>query len=164
MTAGGALYNNLDYSFTADNEDGSFAVAPGQPGGGGAKLRSQLSILKSVFGEIDFIKMEPVNYTLQPRLPEKATVRIIAEMGKQYLVYINNWHPQKEKPPIAENLDSSDFSVPVELPSGNYSCEWIDPINGKRTELIVNGHKGGEHTFIPASLKEDLVLLIKKQL
>jgi len=164
MTAGGALYNNLDYSFTADNEDGSFAVAPGQPGGGGAKLRSQLSILKSVFGEIDFIKMEPVNYTLQPRLPEKATVRILAEMGKQCLVYINNWNPQKEILPATENLNSSDFSVPVELPSGNYSCEWIDPVTGQRTELIVNGHKGGEHTFIPASLKEDLVLLIKKEL
>jgi hypothetical protein len=52
LTAGGALYNNLDYSFTAENEDGSFVVAPGQPGGGGEKLRSQLSKLKAVFGEI----------------------------------------------------------------------------------------------------------------
>jgi hypothetical protein len=85
-------------------------------------------------------------------------------MGKQYLVYINNWNHQKEKLPVTENLNSSDFSVPVELPSGNYSCEWIDPVTGQRTELIVNGLKGGEHTFIPASLKEDLVLLIKKQL
>ncbi len=164
MTAGGALYNNLDYSFTADNEDGTFAVAPGQPGGGGAKLRGQLSTLKSVFGEIDFIKMKPVNNTLQPRLPEKATVRILAEEGKQYLVYINNWHPQKEKPPVTEDFNLSDLNVPVELPAGLYNCEWIDPVTGQRTKFIVSGHKGGEHTFIPPSLKEDLVLLIKKQL
>ncbi len=99
LTAGGALYNNLDYSFTAENEDGSFVVAPGQPGGGGEKLRSQLSKLKAVFGEIDFIKMNPVNYTPEPRLPESATVRILAEEGKQYLVYINNWHPKKGEQP-----------------------------------------------------------------
>ena len=54
MTAGGALYNNLDYSFTAENEDGSFVVAPGQPGGGGVNLRHQLKFLKDVFGEIGF--------------------------------------------------------------------------------------------------------------
>ena len=164
MTAGGALYNNLDYSFTADNEDGSFAVAPGQPGGGGEKLRSQLSIIKRVFGEIDFIKMKPVNYTLQPVLPERATVRILAEEGNQYLVYINNWHPQKEKPPLTKDLKSADFNVPVELQSGNYSCEWIDPVTGLRTGFVVNGHQRGEHSFKPPSLNEDLVLLIRKQL
>ncbi|NLJ42179.1 MAG: cellulase family glycosylhydrolase [Bacteroidales bacterium] len=164
MTAGGALYNNLDYSFTTDNEDGSFQFPATQPGGGGAKLRSQLSMLKSVFGEIDFIKMKPVNYSCKPVLPEKATVRILAEEGRQYLVYINNWHPQKEEPPLNENLNQENFRVPVELPSGNYSCEWIDPVTGRRTKLIVNGHEGGEHEFIPPSLTEDIVLLIKKQL
>ena len=50
LTAGGALFNNLDYSFTAENEDGSFVVAPGQPGGGGVTLRNQLKLLKDVFG------------------------------------------------------------------------------------------------------------------
>jgi hypothetical protein len=164
MTAGGALYNNLDYSFTADNEDGSFAVAPGQPGGGGEKLRSQLSIIKIVFGEIDFIKMKPVNYTLQPVLPERATVRILAEEGNQYLVYINNWHHEKGKQPAPEDLNMTDLKVPFELASGNYSCEWIDPVTGHRTGLIVKDHKGGEHTFILPSLNEDLVLLIKRQL
>jgi len=163
MTAGGALYNNLDYSFTYENEDGSFVVAPGQPGGGGEKLRSQLSTLKSVFGEIDFIKMKPLNYNLQPRLPEKATVRILAEEGKQYLVYINNWHPEKGEQPVSEDIYLNDYKVPVDLPSGNYSCEWIDPSTGQQTGLILNRHKGGEHLFIPPSLKEDLVLLIKKQ-
>ena len=163
LTAGGALFNNLDYSFTSENENGNFVVLPGQPGGGGEKLRSQLSTLKAVFGEIDFIKMKPVNYSLEPRLPEKATVRILAEDGKQYLVYINNWHHEKGEQPVSEDLDLTDFKVPVDLPSGNYSCEWIDPVTGQRTGLILNSHKGGEHTFIPTSLKEDLVLLIKKQ-
>lgn len=163
LTAGGALYNNLDYSFTSENEDGSFVVAPGQPGGGGEKLRSQLSILKAVFGEIDFIKMNPLNYNLQPQLPEKATVSILAQEGKQYLAYIDNWHPEKGDKPEPVDTTLNACKVPIDLPSGNYSCEWIDPVTGQRIRFILNSHKGGEHTFIPPSLKEDIVLLIKKQ-
>ena len=34
LMAGGALYNNLDYSFTVGHEDGSFAVPASTPGGG----------------------------------------------------------------------------------------------------------------------------------
>jgi len=40
ILAGGALFNNLDYSFTTDNEDGSFVVIAGEPGGGGAHGRN----------------------------------------------------------------------------------------------------------------------------
>ena len=36
IIAGGALFNNLDYSFTSDHEDGTFLYPPTQPGGGSA--------------------------------------------------------------------------------------------------------------------------------
>ena len=39
---GGGLYNNLDYSFVAGHEDGTFVYPASQPGGGPA-LRRQLS-------------------------------------------------------------------------------------------------------------------------
>ena len=35
ILAGGGLYNNLDYSFVAGEEGGTFAFPPTQPGGGG---------------------------------------------------------------------------------------------------------------------------------
>ncbi|HWQ56724.1 MAG TPA: cellulase family glycosylhydrolase, partial [Bryobacteraceae bacterium] len=38
LMAGGALYNNLDYSFTVGHEDGTFAPPPDTPGGGSAAL------------------------------------------------------------------------------------------------------------------------------
>src|SRR5206468_4509362 len=42
MLAGGGLYNNLDYSFVAGQEDGTFRYPRTQPGGGGRALRRQL--------------------------------------------------------------------------------------------------------------------------
>jgi len=163
MTAGGALYNNLDYSFTAENEDGSFVVSPGQPGGGGETLRNQLKLLKDVLGELDFIKMKPVQNYQQSRFPEKVTVRMLAEEGKQYLIYINNWHPGKDVQRVPEGLNLTDSEVTVDLPSGNYSFEWIDPVTGQRTRQLLTSHKGGERTFVAPEFKEDLVLLINKQ-
>src|SRR4030095_834367 len=45
MLAGGALYNNLDYSFAVGHETGNFKYPPTQPGGGSKILRKQLSYL-----------------------------------------------------------------------------------------------------------------------
>src|SRR5262249_25684699 len=41
LVAGGGLFNNLDYSFTADHEDGTFIYPQTQPGGGSTVLRRQ---------------------------------------------------------------------------------------------------------------------------
>ena len=49
ILAGGGIFNNLDYSFTAGREDGTFAIPPRQPGGGGPSLRRQLSELRPRF-------------------------------------------------------------------------------------------------------------------
>jgi hypothetical protein len=89
ITAGGALFNNLDYSFTAENEDGSFLVKPGQPGGGGSALRSQLNVLKNIVDELDFIHMKPMNSCIKNALSGTYTARALANPGKQYLFYIN---------------------------------------------------------------------------
>jgi hypothetical protein len=44
LMAGGALYNNLDYSFTIGHEQGDFKPDAKTPGGGSAMLREQLGI------------------------------------------------------------------------------------------------------------------------
>ena len=43
LLAGGSTYSNLDYSFTVAHPDGSAAVEPPTPGGGGPSLRKQLT-------------------------------------------------------------------------------------------------------------------------
>ena len=77
ILAGGAIYDNLDYSFRPrGNEDGS--ARPEAPGGGGATLRGQLKILKDFIHSFDFIRMSPANDVLRGSLPRKATARCLA--------------------------------------------------------------------------------------
>ena len=90
MVAGGALFNNLDYSFATGHEDGSFKVAPGQPGGGGQALRSQLQYLKNVMDSLDFVQMKPSNELIRNKMRGIATARVLANEGNQYLLYLNN--------------------------------------------------------------------------
>ena len=108
MVAGGALYNNLDYSFTTDNEDGTFIVAPGQPGGGGAALRGQLKLLKQVFDEIDFIHMKPLNDIIKSTFEGTTTARVLAKEGNQYLLYLNNSIVKKSE---TNESDSEDVDL-----------------------------------------------------
>jgi len=163
ITAGGALYNNLDYSFTVDNEDGSFSFPETQPGGGGKTLRNQLRILKEVFSGIDFLKMKPVEYNQQALLPEGATVRILEEAGKQYLIYINNSRSEKSDSALSGVKQFSDLKLTLDLPAGNYKCEWIDPVKGSRSPLLINDHKGGTYVFNAPLIGEDIALLIKEK-
>src|SRR5207245_1291348 len=59
ILAGGGLYNNLDYSFVAGQERGTFIYPDTQPGGGSVALRRQLHILQKFISSFDFIKMKP---------------------------------------------------------------------------------------------------------
>jgi hypothetical protein len=162
LTAGGALYNNLDYSFTTEKEDGSFVVAPGQPGGGGETLRNQLKILKNVFGELDFIHMRPSNYLLKNSPDGNATVRILAEEGEQYLLYLNNSKADKRVYSESERDNGITCKISLELPAGDYKGEWIDPATGQRTQFLIGKHSGGKYQFETPHAEEDLALIITR--
>jgi hypothetical protein len=162
LTAGGALFNNLDYSFTAENEDGSFVVAPGQPGGGGENLRNQLKLLKDVFGELDFIHMKPSNHLLKNSPDGNATLRILAEEGEQYLLYLNNSKTGKKINSESEGEIVAIYEVLLELPAADYKGEWIDPESGLRTPFSVRDHKGGAYNFKTPPVGEDLALKLTR--
>jgi hypothetical protein len=87
ILAGGALYNNLDYSFTAGHEDGTFAYPPTQPGGGTAALRRQLRHLREFMDSFEFVKMKPDDAVIKA-LPVGVTARALVEPGKAYAVYL----------------------------------------------------------------------------
>src|SRR5262249_8085383 len=97
--AGGAVYSNLDYSYTASKPDGS-AVVTTSPGGGGPELRRQLHILREFLSDFDFVKMSPNNAVIKSgdvksakltsgETPEvHVTARALVEPGKAYAVYV----------------------------------------------------------------------------
>ncbi len=90
IVAGGGLYNNLDYSFTVDHEDGTFAYPNTQPGGGTAALRKQLRILRDFIYGFDFLKMKPDNSVIKGGVPQGITARALVEHGKAYAIYLRH--------------------------------------------------------------------------
>jgi hypothetical protein len=124
IISGGALYNNLDYSFTAGHEKGSFQYPKTQPGGGTAALRKQLSFLLTFMKGVDYLKMKPDNTLISGTQNEK--VWVLAESGKQYAIYMFGKGPH---------------TFELTAPSGNYSVEYMNPLTGNHEEqnVISNG-------------------------
>jgi putative membrane-bound dehydrogenase-like protein len=122
LLAGGAVFSNLDYSFTTDHEDGLAKVEDPTPGGGGPALRSQLSILQAILDKFDLIHSEPVEARAIVQQAGARPIRILGLADRNKRVY---WFYVPSGPSVRLSL---------KLPKGNYSAGWIDPRNGGRLE------------------------------
>lgn len=163
LTAGGGLFNNLDYSFTVDHEDGSFRIPAEQPGGGGKKFRSQLSILRQVFQEIDFISMKPSNSILQDKPGDIARTWALAGEG-QYLVYLNSSVENVSANPDSLHSPGNEvIHLTLKLPAGWYSVSWINTLTGERTKREIEVMQPGTVKLETPPFSEDIALLIRKK-
>jgi hypothetical protein len=88
ILAGGGLYNNLDYSFTVGHEDGTFAIPPTQPGGGGPALRRQLGVLRRFIDRFDLVKLRPAPELVVGGVPEGGSVQVLAQGRDAFGVYL----------------------------------------------------------------------------
>lgn len=88
MIAGGGLYNNLDYSFVAGHEDGTYRYPATQPGGGNAQFRAELRLLRDFLYSFDFIGMKPEHRTIRGGLPLGARGYVLAKSGEAYAIYV----------------------------------------------------------------------------
>lgn len=144
LLSGGALYSNLDYSFTPDHEDGSAVVHAPTPGGGGPELRKQLSILKRFVEGFDFLRMRP-DASVIKSAPEGARAFALVEPGAQYAIF----------------LDGGDGGeVTVELPVGRYLAEWIDTRTGEVVASQDLVHEGGPGAIESPKYHDDIALRI----
>lgn len=112
IAAGGALFNNLDYSFFVGHEDGKGISKA--PGGGSTRLRSGLKILREFLESFDFIKMAPDRNVVihSPGMEWQA----ISEAGKQYAIVFSG---------------KSSEHITFNLPKGKYMAEYVDPWTGE---------------------------------
>jgi len=160
LMAGGALYNNLDYSFTVGHEDGSYAVPGATPGGGSPALRRQLGLLRNFFDRIPFLKMAPADVV---RPPQGVSCRSLAESGSLYAVYMHHGRPVKDAKP-AYQVDSTRGSRTIELllPAGEYMAEWYDTRSPVvlRKETFRSG--GNWQPLASPPYAEDIALLLRR--
>jgi hypothetical protein len=143
IIAGGAVYDNLDYSFIVGHEDGTGKV--NAPGGGGAVLHKQLGILSKFINSFDFVKMTPDNSFIKGGIPDKATARALVDKGRAYAIYING---------------GSKAKLLMELPEGKYTAEWINTKNGKTDKNEKFDHPGGNRTLESPEYEDDIALRI----
>jgi hypothetical protein len=149
LLAGGALYNNLDYSFTVGHEDGTFAYPDSQPGGGTVALRQQLGALKRFMDSFDFIRMAPDTGVVQGPLPEGVGAQVLAETGKQYAVYLHR--------PAKAPADTQ-FPLVLDVPAGSYRAEWVHPESGRIDAATEIQHAGGKLSLATPLFRQDLAL------
>ena len=147
ILAGGGLYNNLDYSFTAGHEDGTFEVPPKQPGGGNPGFRKQIKLLKDFIHSLDFIKMKPAREAIREPLPKDARCQMLAESGRQYAAYFKG---------------APRFAFTIELPAGSYHVQWLDVVNGRETATPIPTHPGGPAQLqIPSEWNECALKVVR---
>jgi len=147
ILAGGGLFNNLDYSFTTDNEDGTFQYPAAQPGGGTPAFRRQLSYLKKYIESFNFVAMKPDTTVYAGGLAGKNKVYILSETGKQYAIY---WMGGKQ------------VQLELNLPKGNYSLVWMNPLSGIAEKKISLNHAGGKAKIESPVYSDDFSLRILK--
>lgn len=121
ILAGGGLYNNLDYSFTAEHENGTWSIAESNPGWGGPGFRRKLSYLVRTMKEIPFYEMKPSRQVFRASQPGMGQYGLMKE-GALYLVFL-------------ENMDG-DALIP-DIPAGTYTCTWLNVETGEqKTEQL----------------------------
>ena len=145
IMAGGALYNNLDYSFTVNHEDGTFAYPPKQPGGGSPALRRQLGYLSKFIHGFDFLRMKPDNSFIKGGVPENATARGLVDPGKAYALYIRAGQKANLK---------------LDLRQGNYQVEWHNPRETRIEKTSTLQHPGGVAVLESPDYLEDIALKV----
>ena len=161
LMAGGALYNNLDYSFTVGHERGDFQYPPTIPGGGSETLRTELRYLHDFFDGMPFIKMSPAPALIQSGLPEGASARALAARGSVYAVYIHHgFVVPKGKPQYQVHKERQLLKLTLELPAAPYEMSWLDTKSGKIAKREMVKHPGGALVLASPEYTEDIALKI----
>ncbi len=152
ILAGGGLYNNLDYSFAAGEEAGTFAYPASQPGGGSRALRRQLKILSDFINGFDFIRMSPDNAVIKGGVPAGVTARALVERGRAIAIYLRGTGGDPIGPAVLQ----------VDLADGAWQGEWVDTKLGTVVrQARVDG--GGIRTVEAPTFTSDIALRLRRQ-
>lgn len=141
ILAGGAVFDNLDYSFSVGHEDGTGRI--NAPGGGGPPLWKQLRVLKEFIYDFDFIKMRPDDAVIAAGVPAGATARALVQPGRAYAVYVNG---------------DGVRALSLKLPPGSYEVQWIDTKTGRTEKTESFKHDGQTRRLAAPAYNDDIAL------
>lgn len=140
---GGAIYNNLDYSFTVEDPKGRKSWGQDAKI---AKVRKQLRILKEFVEGVDFAHMKP-DATHPIISSNVGAVHVLSKHGKEYAIYL---------------YGGTQAELTFDLPAGRYRAEWVNTLSGNVDKAEDISHGGGALTFSSPAYKDDVALRLKK--
>jgi hypothetical protein len=158
IVAGGGLYNNLDYSFVAGQEDGTFEYPATQPGGGNRGFRRQMKILSDFINGFEFVRMVPDNSVIRGGVPAGGSARTLVDRGRAMAIYLRR--PGANSPASGEAAQP--LSLQIDLGDGVWQAEWIDTKLGHvvRTARVEGG---GVRALEPPAYDTDIALRVRRQ-
>lgn len=133
MMGGGAMFNNLDYSFFVGEESGT-GVA-NAPGAGSTEFRKQLKFLREFIESFNFINMSP-DFNAVYHAPG-VQVQCISEPGKQYAMVFTGVHAKQVK---------------LNLEKGKYTYSFVCPYSGK--ELLTGEFKSAKNKLFELGMPD----------
>ena len=145
LLSGGALYNNLDYSFTVGHEDGT-DLTNNAPGGGSPTLRKQLKVLSDFLHSFDLagLRPDPDVVLASPGV----VARVLGAPGTEYALYLEGRSPTE---------------LTFDLPAGHWRAEWIDPTDTRTIKTDEQQHEGGPLRLASPAFSESLALRITRK-
>ena len=144
MLSGGSTFGALDYSFTTGHEDGSYSE-PNGPGGGSPSLRHQLQILSQFLHSFSLVDLRPDTRTVNRSAG--ATARVLSNPGKQYAIYLDGNGPAE---------------LTLDLPRGQFSCEWVNVKTGTIEQLEGFTHEGGKKVLTSPAFQNGIAFRLKR--
>ncbi len=143
IIAGGAVFDNLDYTFTVGHEDGT--AKNNAPGSSTTAMWKQLEILREFINGFELVKMKPDNSIIKSGAADKTTVRALVRTGRAYAIYVNG---------------GTQIRLAVDLPAGTYTTEWINTKTGATEKKERLKHSGGRCTLHSPKYVDDIALRI----
>ena len=164
LLAGGALYNNLDYSFAVGFEDGTFKVPGSDPGGGSPRLRKQLKILRDFMDSIPFTAMTPRAGFIKTGVPEHASAIALGNDKGDAALYLHHGRIMGGYQPryIVGNRKTKAV-LEADLPAGAYELEWWNPRQDGRGAAQTLNHSGGLVRLETPEYSEDIAAIIRRR-
>ncbi len=141
IMAGGAVFDNLDYSFAVGHEDGSAEI--NAPGGGGPEFWKQLRVLDEFINSLDFVRMKPDDSVIRGHFPDGATARALVQPGRAYAVYING---------------NGITELSLDLAPGSYEARWVNTKTGDIERTRSFRHEEGAWAVAVPAYDDDIAL------
>lgn len=155
MVGGGAGFNHLNGRYTAANPAGK---TPDN-----AQVLTALRNLKDFIQSFDFLKMRADKSFVISEVPSGAYRRGISEPGHQYALYQHHSKIEDRNHYYIVTPGSYQETWILNLPSGTYKTDWVDPATGSVLSSETLSHNGGNRKFNTPRYAVDIALRIKTQ-